>query len=74
MDLAPIQHSLLDQYAAVFDPLIGDRRTKRTFRGIVEGIIGAESLICSRIAAFSPCAVDEWPQRRAAGEADGQGR
>jgi hypothetical protein len=71
MDLAPIQQSLLDQYLSVFDPLIGDRRTERTFRGTVQGIIGAESLICSRIAAFSPSSLDRWPQWAAAGEADG---
>jgi len=74
MDLAPIQQSLLDQYLSVFDPLIGDKRTQGTFRGSVQGIIGAESLVCSRIAAFSPCSSDGWTQRRAAGAADGQMR
>ncbi len=71
MDLAPTHQSLLDQYLADFDPLIGDRRTEATFRGTVQGIIGAESLVCARIAAFSPCSLDRWPQRGAAGEADG---
>ena len=71
MDLAPPQQSLLDSYLAAFDPLIGDARTARTFRGTVQGIIGAESLICSRIAAFSPSARDRQSQWRAAGTAHG---
>ena len=69
--MAMTQQSLLDQYLAAFDPLIGDKRTERTFRGTVAGIVGAESLVCARIAAFSPCALDGWPQRGAAGEAYG---
>ena len=71
MNLAAAQQSLLDSYLAAFDPLIGDERTGRTFRGTVQGIIGAESLICSRIAAFSPCAGNREPQRGAASAADG---
>jgi len=71
MDLAPVQQSLLDSYLAAFDPLVGDERTGRTFHGAVRGIIGAESLVCSRIAAFSPCAGDGEYQRRAASAADG---
>ena len=54
MDLAPVQQSMLDDYLAAFDPLIGDKWTERTFRGTVQGIIGAESLVGSRIAAFPP--------------------
>lgn len=71
MDLAPTQQSLLDQYLETFDPLIGDRRTQQTFGGVVQGILGAESLVCSRIAAFSPCSLDGWPQRGTTGAADG---
>lgn len=71
MDLAPSQTSLLESYLAAFDPLVGDQRTGRTFRGTVQGIIGAESLVCSRIAAFSPSPRDGEPQRSAAGAADG---
>ncbi len=71
MNLAQLQQSLLDDYLAAFDPLIGDKRTDRTFRGTVRGIIGAESLVCSRIAAFSPCAGNGRAQRGAAGAADG---
>jgi hypothetical protein len=71
MDLAARQQNLLDQYLAAFDPLIGDRRTERTFRGTVAGIIGAESLVCARIAAFSPCALDGRAEWGAAGAPDG---
>lgn len=71
MRLAGTQGNLLESYLATFDPLVGDKRTARTFRGTVQGIIGAESLVCSRIAAFSPSAGDGEPQRRPAGAADG---
>ena len=54
MDLAGGQRSVLDGYLDHFTPLIGDRRTGRAFRATVRGIIGAESLVCARIAAFSP--------------------
>ncbi len=56
MELAASQQSLLDQYLQSFRSLIGDKRTEALFRGVVAGIISAESLVCSRIAAFSPCA------------------
>lgn len=54
MELAPRQRGLLDGYLEVFLPLIGDKRTEVTFRAVVQGIIGGESLICARIAASSP--------------------
>ena len=54
MDLKDGQRSLLDGYLEHFDPLIGDRRTGRALRATVEGIIGAETLVAARIAAFSP--------------------
>jgi hypothetical protein len=44
----------LADYLGHFDRLIGDRRTARTFREIVRGIINAGSLICQQIAAHSP--------------------
>ena len=44
----------LTTYLERLEPLIGDRRTGRTVRGIVAGIIGSGSLRCSQIAAFSP--------------------
>ncbi len=54
MDLVGEQASLLDAYLGEFAPLLGDRRTGRTFRATVQGILGAETLVCARIAAFSP--------------------
>jgi hypothetical protein len=54
MDLADGQRSVLDEYLEHFTPLIGDQRTGRLFRATVQGIIGAETLVCARIAAFSP--------------------
>lgn len=44
----------LTRYLEPFGALIGDRRTARTVQGVIEGIIGSESLRCSQIAAFSP--------------------
>jgi len=54
MELAQVQRGLLDEYLDVFLPLFGDKRTEVTFRSTIQGIIGAESLICARIAAASP--------------------
>jgi len=54
MELADGQRGLLNGYLGWFDPLVGDRRTGRLFRSAVAGIIGAESLVAARIAAFSP--------------------
>ena len=54
MELGNAQQSLLDEYLGHFAPLIGDRRTGRLFRATVQGMIGAESLVCAQIATFSP--------------------
>ena len=54
MEVAVGQRGLLDEHLAWFDPLVGDRRTGRLFGAAVAGIIGAESLVAARIAAFSP--------------------
>ncbi len=54
MEVAGEQRSLLDEYLEQFAPLLGDRRTGRAFRATVRGILGAESLVCARIAAFPP--------------------
>jgi hypothetical protein len=45
---------LLDTYVGPFAEIAGDRRTGRLLGDVVRGIIGSESLICTRIAAFSP--------------------
>ena len=54
MELAGGQGDLLDGYLGHFGSLIGDRRTGRAFRATIQGILGAETLVCARIAAFSP--------------------
>ena len=54
MELKDRQQGMLDEYLEHFRPLIGDRRTGRLFRATVQGMIGAESLVCAQIAAFSP--------------------
>jgi hypothetical protein len=70
MELRAAEQGLFEAYLGDFDRLTGDRRTRTLFGEIVRGIIGAESLCCSRIAAFSPCAGGD-EARRAAGAADG---
>ena len=56
MDLTPREVDLLGPYLSPFLALAGDRRTARLLAETVRGIIGSESLVCSRIAAFSPWA------------------
>ena len=56
MDLTPREEDLLGPYLARFASLAGDRRTGRLIAATVRGIIGAESLVGARIAAFSPSA------------------
>lgn len=70
MQLATSQQDLLAEYLEGFRSLIGDRRTQALFRATIEGIIGAQSLVCSKVAAFSPSA--GYPaQRRATNSAHG---
>jgi hypothetical protein len=54
VELTPGEADLLAAYAAPFAALAGDRRTGRLIGDVLGGIVGAESLVCSRIAAFSP--------------------
>ncbi len=54
MDLTPREVDLLEAYLAPFVALAGDRRTARLLAATVGGIVASESLVCSRIAAFSP--------------------
>lgn len=54
MDLTPTEDDLFTAYLASFTDLAGDARTKRLLAETVRGVIGAESLCCARIAAFSP--------------------
>jgi hypothetical protein len=54
MELAQAEADVLEEYLSYYAPLIGDKRTQQAFQGTVKGIIGAESLVCARIAAHSP--------------------
>ncbi len=45
------QQDMLVEYLEPYGSLIGDKRTWETFRETVRGIIGSESLICTRISA-----------------------
>lgn len=56
MDLSPPEADLLRGYLAPFLDLAGDRRTARLLAETVRGIVGSESLVYARIAAFPPCA------------------
>jgi len=54
MELTDEQIGVREEYYGAYDRLIGDQRTRRTFRGVLEGIIGGESLCAVSIARFSP--------------------
>ena len=56
MELRAAEQDGLTRYLASFTGLAGDRRTAWLLGETVRGIIGSESLLCSRIAAFSPWA------------------
>jgi hypothetical protein len=70
VELSAAEGELFAGYLDGFGSLAGDRRTRALLGATVRGIIGAESLCCSRIAAFSPCAGGE-QARGAAGAAHG---
>jgi hypothetical protein len=59
MDLRPHEEDLLASYLAPYLSLTGDRRTAALLAETLRGILASESLVCSRIAAFSP-----WARRR----------
>jgi hypothetical protein len=54
MDLTAAEEDVFTAYLASFTDLTGDARTGRLLDQTVRGILGAESLCCARIAAFSP--------------------
>jgi hypothetical protein len=58
MDLTPREYDLLASYLGPFVALTGDRRTAALLDGVVRGIVASESLVCARIAAFSPSVGD----------------
>jgi hypothetical protein len=56
MDLRPHEADLFAAYLDPYLSLAGDRRTATLLAETLRGILASESLICSRIAAFSPWA------------------
>lgn len=54
MELKPAEAEVVDENLSYYAPLIGDRRTGQAFGGRVRSIIGAESLVCARLAGHSP--------------------
>jgi hypothetical protein len=54
MELTPAAVDLFEAYLAPFLALTGDRRTAALLGATGRGIVASESLVCSRIAAFSP--------------------
>ncbi len=70
MELTAAETDVLGDYLGSFAALTGDRRTAWLLGETVRGIIGSESLCCSRIAAFSPWA-GGGQARRGAGAAHG---
>jgi len=44
----------LQDYLQPYDPLIGDQRTRVTFRAIIKGILSGGRLICQQIARHAP--------------------
>ena len=54
MEMTEQQTGIREEYIGAYDRLIGDKRTRRTFRGVIEGITGGESLCAASIARFSP--------------------
>lgn len=64
----PVPDVALDHlatWAAPFRRLAGDQRTATLLLGILAGILGSGSLVCTRIAAFSPSAGGHAPCRAA---------
>jgi hypothetical protein len=54
MELEQCEWDKNETFLSAFDTLIGDERTRRTFQGVIHGIISGESLRAAVIARFSP--------------------
>ena len=54
MELSQSEWATSESYMSAFETLIGDERTGQTFQGVIQGIIGGESLCAAVIARFSP--------------------
>ncbi len=70
MDLSDKEREQSEEYLRAYERLMGDERTRKTFNGMIYGIIGAESLRASQIARFSPW-VGNGQVRRATGATHG---
>ena len=55
MELSQTEWANSETFLSAFDALMGDERTRRTFQGVIQGIISGESLRAAVIARFSPC-------------------
>ena len=71
MELSESERKESTRYLMAYERLMGDQRTRKTFQGIVYGIIGAESLRASQIARFSPW-IGHGEVRRATGATNGE--
>jgi hypothetical protein len=63
MELEADEMDKSETYLSAFDSLMGDKRTRRTFQGVVQGIISGESLRATVIARFSPRNGSRFPRR-----------
>lgn len=54
MEIEQVEWDKSETFLSAFDTLIGDERTRRTFQGVIHGIISGESLRAAVIARFSP--------------------
>ena len=54
MELSQTEWVNSETYLSAFECLIGDERTRRTFQGVIHGIVSGESLRAAVIARFSP--------------------
>ena len=54
MEIEEVEWDKSETFLSAFDTLIGDERTRRTFQGVIHGIISGESLRAAVIARFSP--------------------
>jgi len=57
MELEQREWDTSETFLSAFDSLIGDERTRRTFQGVIHGIISGESLRAAVIARFFPPAM-----------------
>jgi hypothetical protein len=54
MELEAHEWGSSETFLSAYDSLMGDERSRRTFQGVIQGIIAGESLRAAVIARFSP--------------------